>query len=548
MTSVKKIKVALLALVAALVIAIPTSAFAQTLTVESDNAGASYNAYQIFQGKFEDGKTLTDIQWADDFNGAGFLAALKADSVLKDIFKDCTSAADVAKALDDKVADESDAAYAFADIAKAYKGTAIPLTTTDQAKPFQYSANVNPGYYLILQDGAGTVDGVTGGITLNILKVADDAKVVAKSNVPESDKGVDEDDDAVEAYDKRADYTIGQTIPYQLTATLPDNYGEYDTYYLAFVDQASAGLDYIKADGKVVVTVTSDAGDAITSYVVSDYTPENGYTAGYDKGFKVEIANLKTAAPKAKAGSKIIVKYSAVLNDQAVIGHAGNPNISHIIFSNNPNSDGTGDKGETPDDYAVVFTYELDSTKIDGDTKEKLGEVHFVIYREATAVEDGDAYAAGTILYVAGKDANNKVTGWTDDIDEAFDFVSDGTTGRFDIAGLDAGTYFVKETAVPAGYNLDETPKQLVITAATSSTSPADACITELSVTIDNVVTNEGDKEAGTVPQTIENFKGSELPSTGGIGTTIFTIVGIALIVAAAAIMVIRRRNAAAIQ
>lgn len=556
MTSVKKIKVALLALVAALVIAIPTSAFADdvtySVTINNDKTGHTYGAYQVFQGDLS-GDTLSNIKWGKDIDGTAALAAIKeintgtAEQPNKP-FAACTDAASVAKVLEgfsNGVADQYGNTDLFAATVAPFLTDSLPAAqkcSTPVGGKYVISG-LKAGYYLIRDTNDVTGEDAATKFILQVVK--DQPNITPKSSWPTSGKGVDEDDDNPDAgYGENADYTIGQEIPYRLNGTLPDTYANYATYYYAFHDKASEGLDYVlDANGKVAVEVyvkgSTTPVDPQYYTVIMDTVDEAADIAGakkYDKGFTVEFENLKLVTENAT--DEIYVYYKAKLNNKAVIGNPGNPNKSNLTFNNDSNNTGKGKPtGDTPEKKCIVFTYELDSTKIDKDDKTPLAGAEFVFYRFQNAVEDG-ANADSTKKMYALFDDEGKVTSWTETKPATGNLIS-GADGTFKVLGLDDGTYYLEETKAPAGHNLQTTPWEIVIDATIANNA-----ITELK--INNVASPKFAK--GIVELSPENAKGSVLPSTGGIGTTIFTIVGIALIVAAAAIMVIRRRNAAAIQ
>ena len=211
--------------------------------------------------------------------------------------------------------------------------------------------------------------------------------------------------------------------------------------------------------------------------------------------------------------TKVVVTYSATLNDKAAIGAAGNPNTVNLTYSNNPNKGGEGKTGKTPDDKNIVFTYKTVVNKVDQDKKSLAG-------------------AAFKLEKKQSDDTYKTVKEFT---------AGDDTT--FTFTGLDDGTYRLTETTTPAGYNTI-TPVVFTISAE-HDTDSADPKLTSLS---GNVATGEAtftaDKDAGSLTTDIVNKKGSILPSTGGIGTRIFYTIGAILVVAALALIVCKRRFA----
>lgn len=262
-----------------------------------------------------------------------------------------------------------------------------------------------------------------------------------------------------------------------------------------------------------------------------------GYAAAFDttaNTMTVTFANLKTAYPALTATSKIVVKYTATLNANAEIGLDGNENKVTLTYSNNPNSGGTGDTGKTPEDKVIVFTYELDVTKVDGtDATKTLAGAEFKLYKL-----NGTTKTYATV-------AEGKVTGWTETEADGTTLTSDAN-GLFKVAGLDDGTYYLKETKAPDGYNLLANDTKLVITASTTngqtwSGTAADA-LTALKISVNDGAAADGNTTTGVVGATVSNNAGSTLPSTGSIGTKIFYLLGGLIVVGTAVLLVVRKR------
>ncbi len=321
-------------------------------------------------------------------------------------------------------------------------------------------------------------------------------------------------------YNDVADYNIGDTVPFELIGTLPSNYDSYSTYNYVFHDTSSAGLTIDSSSVKVFAGTTD-----ITNYFTTALDGQN---------LTVSCANLKAIAGLT-AGSKITVQYHALLNAQAEIGLPGNPNEVYLTYSNNPNAGGTGDTGKTPTDKVIVFTYQLDTTKVDGkDATKKLSGAEFLLYKM-----NGTAKSYAVV-------ANGKVTGWTADAASATTLTS-GTDGLFRVAGLDDATYYLHESKAPAGYNTLSDDVKLTIAATTVNgqnwtDGNAATALTALSIQVGSKTT-AGALDTGVVTMDIQNNVGASLPSTGGIGTTVFTVGGILLILLAGVLYAVRRKT-----
>lgn len=326
-------------------------------------------------------------------------------------------------------------------------------------------------------------------------------------------------------YNDVADYNMGDAVPFKLIGTVPDM-SNYKTYKYIFHDTMSAGLTLNENSIKVYVSSDKAGTDKV------EITGWNKAVNG--QSFTVSFKDLKSVA-SVSAGKFILVEYTATLNQNAIVGLDGNPNEVYLEYSNKPDHSGTGETentGKTPEDKVIVFTYELDTTKVDGqDNSIKLEGAEFKLHN-----------AAGKWAIV---NADSKVTGWADTEADGTTLTSDAN-GLFKVIGLDDGTYYLKETKAPAGYNLLANEIPVVIKATTSNgqtwtNGVASDALTKLEVTADNKA-GTGDTSTGIAGITIANNKGSVLPETGGMGTTIFYVVGTILVLGAAVVMITRKR------
>lgn len=501
-----------------------------TITVTSQEGDHTYGAYQVFKGELAEvdgNKVLSNIEWGTGVKPTELLAAVAGANLLTGITAG-SSAADVAKALESA---DSAKALAFAKlVSKNLSTTKSDFTKSGTAAPFTYkTGKVDAGYYVVVD-----TDTNSSALTTPILQVVGPVTVASKSSVPTSGKKVQETtgidatkvNDGETAYDVTANYEIGANVPFLLTGTVSKNIADYTTYKYTFVDELSKGFTFNADSVEVYVGTTKvDAG----KYAVSQ---ENITDAGnYQDGTRIRVAfdNLKDV-PGVTADSTITVRYTAKLNEKSEAGKP-QPNKVHVEYSKSA-SDDQGEPGKTPDTEVYVFTYKVDSEKVDADKPEtKLQGAEFRLV-------NADKSKAAII-------SNGKITGWAAD-------VAGGTTfevpagGKFSVEGLDADVqYYLEETKAPTGYNLPT----------------GDAKYTSIKLTA-TVKTQEGQKPAVDVLQLgadtdktpadgtfstlqIKNSKGSTLPETGGIGTTIFTIVGVTAMVAAAGGFVLRNRKKA---
>lgn len=551
MRKVKKLLGLLLAAVMVLAMGVPTFAASgsYTLTISGASDGHTYEAYQIFAGDLsENEQTLSNVKWGDGVNGEALLAALKGTEEEPTAYQTCMTAADVAKVLE-SYENNSSEMKAFADIAgqhltKTTSGTASAYN--EDSKSYTISG-LAAGYYLV-KDKDDSVPG-TDAYTDFILKVVQNTTVTPKSDVPTVEKKVQEDDKYNQdggygnGYNDVADWNIGDAVPFKLIGTLPTNFADYDTYQYIFHDTLSAGLS-LNQDTIHVYMASDKAGTKdkkeLHGYTVNVPGTEEENQCSFEVAF-ADLTNSETVGEEVTANKYIIVEYTATLNKDAEIGLPGNPNRVYLEFSNNPNSGGEGDTGKTPEDKVIVFTYELDATKVEGGDGEnagkKLKDAEFKLY---------DANGKYVIV-----DDEGKVTGWADN-EEGGSTLKSGEDGLFKVIGLDDGTYYLKETKAPDGYNMITDPIKIEIKATTvndqewtAMEGPSDALTAlEIKVTVGSTTTSgTGDTESGIVATDIENNKGAELPETGGMGTTIFYVLGAILVLGAGGLLIARRRT-----
>lgn len=521
-------KFASAALALLLVMAMTATAMASTIRVSESTliSGHIFRAYQIFTGtQAESEGALGDAAWGSGVDANAFLAALQADETLGSDFAGCT--------VDDPLGvvavlgaygDNSVKADTVAQLAYAHKtGEGIALTGTEVDLP--------EGYYLIVD--TTEVDGKDEVKNAALLQLTDDLVIALKTDKPAVEKKVRENEEYSandisallgvaygEGYNDVADYHMGDSVPFAFYSAVPDM-THYETYRYVFHDKMSAGLTL--DESSITVTV---GGTVLVKG--SDYTvvtdPDDECT------FEVLIADLKQVS-SAVTGAQIRVDFTATLNQNAVVGLDGNPNTVYLEYANNP--DDSGDTGVTPEDAVIVFTYELDTTKVDAqDTEVTLSGAQFKLR---------DAGGKWVVL-----NGDGKVTGWAAD-------ESDGTTlttgadGLIRVIGLDQGTYYLKETKAPAGYNILTEEIEVVITAATANGQNwaaelgADKALTGLDVTAAGKA-GSGSAADGIVGITVGNNSGTTLPQTGGMGTTVFYAAGTLLVASAAALVIARRR------
>ena len=503
-------KLASLLLVLVMVFALATTAFAEettySITINKSAKDHTYEAYQIFTGDLS-GTTLSNIVWGSGVSEAGQTA-----------LGDAAAKAETLKT-------EADA-KAFAKAVAPYLTTAAGSANTVTDGKYVISG-LAAGYYLV-KDQDGSLTGDADAYTEYIIKVVSDTTATPKSSVPTVEKKVKDTNDSTgvtSGWQDSADYDIGDSIPFQLKATLADNVSSYTTYKVVFHDTLSKGLTY-NNDAKVYIGGTETNGFTVTATVNADGTTT----------LTVSCDDVKALG--AGNSSVITVEYTAKLNENAVLGSAGNPNEVYLEYSNNPNKSekGNNETGETPKDVVIVFTYKTIINKVDSENKPLTGA--------AFKLEK----------LIKGKDGAADT--WT----TVKEFTVDETTTSFTFSGLDDGQYKLTETKTPAGYNTID-PIYFVIEATHDVTADAPTLKTLNAYLTDangnkqtemkdgesvNIDLGTVDLTAGSITTTVVNKSGSELPSTGGIGTTIFYVLGGVLVLAAVVLLVTKKRMSGA--
>ena len=503
-------KLASLLLVLVMVFVLATTAFAEetaySITINNSAKDHTYEAYQIFTGDLS-GTTLSNIVWGSGVSEAGQTA-----------LGDAAAKAETLKT-------EADA-KAFAKAVAPYLTTAAGSANTVTDGKYVISG-LAAGYYLV-KDQDGSLTGDADAYTEYIIKVVSDTTATPKSSVPTVEKKVKDTNDSTGVtsdWQDSADYDIGDSIPFQLKATLANNVSSYTTYKVVFHDTLSKGLTY-NNDAKVYIDGTETNGFTVTATVNADGTTT----------LTVSCDDVKALG--AGNSSVITVEYTAKLNENAVLGSAGNPNEVYLEYSNNPNKseNGNNETGETPKDVVIVFTYKTIINKVDSENKPLTGA--------AFKLEK----------LIKGKDGAADT--WT----TVKEFTVDETTTSFTFSGLDDGQYKLTETKTPVGYNTID-PIYFVIEATHDETADAPTLKTLNAYLTDangnkqtemkdgesvNIDLGTVDLTAGSITTTVVNKSGSELPSTGGIGTTIFYVLGGVLVLAAVVLLVTKKRMSGA--
>ena len=337
------------------------------------------------------------------------------------------------------------------------------------------------GYYLVKSDL---------GALCSLDTTMPNVTIKEKNSESTVEKQVQED--STGDYGDHNDADIGQTVNFRTTINVVD--GEPKNYVLH--DTMSAGLTFDPAS--VAVTIGERTLAKNTDYTL--------VTSGLTDGCTFEV-QFKDGV--LKPNDVVEVAYSAKVNEYAVIGGTGNDNKTHLTYSDTPKS--TGER------LTKTYVWQFDVFKYAKKDKKEipLAGARFVLYK---TVDKKNLYAQA---------ADGKITGWTDDKEKATVFETPDN-GNFVIAGLDADTYYLEEIKAPDGYNQLKEPVKVVITATIAGDKTSTTTITY--------------NETATGTVRIENQTGVELPSTGGIGTTVFYVIGGLLMGVAVVLLVTRKK------
>lgn len=493
MKKVKRVLALLAAFALVLAMAVPAWAEGANLYTISVPEGSNhtYEVYQIFMGDYSRDGKLSNIKWGQNSNnrGAGVNVGDKvADSVLKELADVNTTAA-----TDDQK---------LAVIEQYANLSENGMDTVSESKSIKVAA----GYYLFKD----TTTGISGNTY--IAEVVGNVSIKAKnSNVPGFEKKLKDKNDTTDNdfgdWQDVADHDIGDKIPFKLEGTVPADYdAEYTSYYFAFHDVEEAGLTFNRDSVKVYVDNT----EITTGFEVKTTTTDSC-------SFEVVFSNLKDIEA-VHAGSTIRVEYTSTLNENAVIGGEGNLNKAQLEYSNNPRD--TSSKDKTVWDNVVVFTYQVVVNKYANSVEEnnKLTGAEFTLTKK---LKDGTSKVITAVKSEEGK--------------------------QFTFKGLDDGEYTLTETVTPEGYNTID-PITFTVSANHEITwDGAGNRNTLLKSLTGNKVTGEITFAAnanvnGSLVTDIINKSGTVLPSTGGMGTTVFYVVGGGLMAVAVVLLVTKKR------
>lgn len=523
--TIQKLMAALLAVAMVCAMAIPAFAY----DTEEVRAHHSFEAFQIFKGDVTgndiEGFKISNVQWGKNITKSDdFLEKLTEDLTIGGEFKTNFTPQEAAAVIS-QWNDSDDNSIAFARFVcnYLYSGAVDPGTSIPSSGDVVEIPEDGAGYYLVVDTtnfSSGESYHAYNSFLLKVSKGKFNLPIKLKYVKPTVEKKVYDNDNndisSAGGWGSSADHAINEKFQFQLIAKLPAStdkaYDYYKKYTVCFNDTLSEGITFDKLD-----TVEITNGDGSTPQVINNYTLDPNDP---QSSFKLSIDNVKTCVPDLNKGATITVTYTAHLNDKATVNTAYGPNTTdnknsvYLQYSNNPRIDTSLDHTTTSE--VCVYTYQLNNTKYhdDANSGNELPGAGFRLYSDEACTQEVKLYQKDN-FYFPIKDATDK--------DKNPVLMISGQDGQFNVKGLDAGTYYLKETNPPTDYNACA-DKEIVIS-ATHDVNHVDLNGSTLSTTIIN-------KKTG----------GITLPSTGGIGTTLFYVVGGGLMVAAIVLLVTKKR------
>ncbi len=508
MKNLKKLTTLLLALL--MVFALSATAFATgetgTITVDNPVAGQTYTAYKIFDVVYNTEKSAYSYTIAGNSEWSEVVMNADGSSKITGLTFEKAFSEDI------YVVTKSDA-FSAAEFANTLKAAVAGKT----------------GETLTLADGKATITGLElgyyfvtsiSGALCNLTTTNPSVTIHDKNDVP------------FDKVDDKNSVEIGDTVTYTITGKVPDSTG-FDTFDYVITDKMSTGLTFnndikIYISDDATLDTTADRELAAAYYTK---TTENARTfdntEAVDFNISFRVIDMNNANPSL-VGKYIFITYTATVNENA----AGKieKNKATLTYSNDPadnTSHGTQTKEQTVYSAKIVIDKYAADPNDENDKSTKLAGAKFVLYRNVTETVGGvETTARQYYKYTEPKAAeggNPAVAAdvaWVTDKAQATE-VTTGNDGAANFDGLKDGTYYLEETAAPAGYNLLKDPVE---------------------ITIDGASATETDLSTLTHTEGVANNTGTLLPSTGGIGTKIFYVVGSVLLVGAAVLLITKKR------
>lgn len=495
----KKLLSLVLVLVLALALAVP--GFAANITISQGNGNAVYYAYKLMDVESSGSNYAYEVndKYVDEIAAqAGVELAVEGTHT----YSENQAILEYVRGLNDS----AEATQEFAaNIFNAISGLGYDARF-EANKEGTATFAADAGYWLIVEvkEDGGSFTKVADTL---VMMDTTDINIIAKTNtVPTPGKTVE---DANGAYQAAIDAAVGTELNYKLSFKLPNSYTAYDRYKVVLTDTMSEGIRPQNEEELAALLASIEVkvgGNKIESgYTVnSDTTLENGKLV-------ITIEDLKTVYAAAEPGDEVTATYTTKLNAKAVIARDGNGNDFGLDYTNAPGEVGHGDA-----DPVKVYTFDFNVNKVN-EKEEPLTGAKFALYKMGASDYE-------MISEIDGTEATS-----------------------FKWTGLSQGKYKLVETKAPEGYNIiDDILFEIKATYSGNDLTGLDV----INVTCGNTnitadsFTTETDPEVGSASISIDvvNQTGLELPSTGGMGTTIFYTLGGVLVVGAAILLVTKKR------
>ncbi|MBR1972066.1 MAG: isopeptide-forming domain-containing fimbrial protein [Oscillospiraceae bacterium] len=605
----KKFFALVLAIMMVMSLALPAAATTVSVSFTHPDPGHTFTAYQIFDGDLTDGHVMSNVTWGTGIqNGDKLIEFLVNDDteiegdgatiIVKNEFAGATAAKDIAEELTDWTSDGARLDYLAEVIGNGAEVSNVKYNflatgkSNDVGKEvisggvYTYKIdNLDPGYYLI-KDTTANINGEDFR-TKYMLLLTNHTDITTKGDYSTVDKKVKDPQTGI--YGDSVSQHLNKELEYKWTVDLDEYINWYDTYYLKFTDTMSKGLKFehydniyfLQNDNSKVYLMKEDPATGIGVWesgqadLVTQNAPVDTATG---TTFGLEWNDIKKAFPDVDGDHTFVVEYTVTVTKDAVYGVEGNPNEVYITFSNSPSSTGQGD---SVSDDAVAFDYQLVVDKVDtDDVTKKLKGAEFYLYHMHGSEKE----------YAVVDETSRKITSWVPDTAESIQAAKDAidadtalsddekttkktaldakpvatklitdSNGAIAVKGLtDAVTYYLHETKAPSGYNLMFSDVAIKITAGHMKNdvfsagyvrgSDGKLTYTALQYSVDGhktVLTSGDEFTHGIVTAQVKNDAGNTLPSTGGMGTTLFYVFGSIMVLGALVLLITKKRMAA---